>query len=166
MAFAPDRVQSHLEHLIKQMCSTKALKLAQFSEKREAGSQLSFADLEQKNTKMDFKAFVEEFQTQVLGIGKAAAPNQARYGAPNIPQFLSFPSNEKANQLFSSALQRAVTETCDISVKQPKQADQQPLKSKQVVDQASQIQLKQSVVEDLKAQKAGDNQLPTSDTEA
>ena len=95
MAFDQDLIQSHFEHLIKQMCAAKALKLAQFSEKRD--SPLSMADLEQRHTKMDFKAFVEEFQTQVLGIGKAAVPNQGRYGAPSIPQYLSFPSNETAN---------------------------------------------------------------------
>ena len=146
------------------MSSAKALKLAQFSEKREAP--VSMADLEQKHTKMDFKAFVEEFQTQVLGIGKAAAPNHGRYGAPSIPQYLSFPSNETANQLLSSAFHKAVTQTCDISVKQAKQADEQPLQCRQVVDQASQIQLKQSVVEGLKAEPAKVVQLPPSNNEA
>lgn len=46
MAFDPDRVQSHLEHLVKQMSSAKALKLAQFHEKKEAGAPLSVADLD------------------------------------------------------------------------------------------------------------------------
>lgn len=110
---------------------------------------------------MDFKAFVEEFQTQVLGIGKTTAANQGRYGAPSVPLHLSFPSNEQANQLFSGAFNKAVGKTCDITVKQEKSADQKPLKCKEVMGKAAQIQLKQSVIDELKADRVEAKQPPT-----
>jgi hypothetical protein len=159
MAFDPDRVQSHLEHLIKQMLAARALKLAQFDEGTEASAQSPMADLDPKRTRTDFKTFVAEFRTQVLGVGKAPAGSHGPYGpGAGAPQPLSHPSNEAANQLLESALGKAVAATCSFTVRQPKQADAAAMKGREVLGQAPHIQLKEAVVESLKAgeQAAGE----------
>lgn len=105
---------------------------------------------------MDFKAFVAEFQSQVLGIGKApATQHQHRHGGPPpSQQNLSQPSNEYANQLFSKIFKKAISQTCDVVVRQEKappvegkQPQQRLLKNSREALSSSRIQLKKDVDE-------------------
>ena len=80
-------MQSQIEFLIKQMAEVRAKKIAQYNKNKEEqdenksnksgkSKQSEAAEavkFEQKDTVMDFKAFFGEFQTQVLGVGKAPA---------------------------------------------------------------------------------------------
>jgi len=83
LAFSEERLQSQIQYLIKWMMEIKAQRIAQYNKSRlenqdddksdkSSESRLNF---EQKDSVQDFKAFVGEFQSQVLGIGKA--PNSA-----------------------------------------------------------------------------------------
>ena len=93
LAFSEERLQSQIEYLIKWMMEIKAQKIAQYDKsikenqdddkshksgksKHSDKSSDSKSNFEQKDSVQDFKAFAGEFQSQVLGIGKA--PNAAQ----------------------------------------------------------------------------------------
>jgi hypothetical protein len=110
------------------MIEVKARRVTAFNKSRDdtESNQSSGAspepEIQQKDSTLDFKAFTAEFQSQVLGIGKAPQPPQSQNrwgGAPNAPVNLSQPSNELANQTFTRIFQKALSKTCDLVVKQP-----------------------------------------------
>jgi len=91
----------------------------------------------------------------VLGIGKAPVQNQNRFGGGGgqTQQNLSYPSNAMADSIFQRVFQRAIESTCDVIVKQEKQAaaggveGQRLVKNRKEAAGTARIQLKPQSLE-------------------
>jgi hypothetical protein len=125
-ALNEERLQSQMSHLIKKMLDVRAKRVEDYDKLHEEEKGESSTALKEgkKESTIELKSFVGEFQSQVLGIGKAPVQNQNRFGGGGgqTQQNLSYPSNAMADSIFQRVFQRAIESTCDVIVKQEKQA--------------------------------------------
>lgn len=99
-AFNEERLQGQMGHIIKKMVQVRAKRVEEYAklQDEDKGSQSEVKKDDSKETAVELKSFVSEFQTQVLGVGKAPVQNQSRFGGGGqAQQNLSYPSNELAN---------------------------------------------------------------------
>ena len=175
LAYDEDRLQQQMEYLLKKMMAIKAQRVSQYKEhvskeKEDKSKDEPKPDFTFEDSTMDFKQFMDEFNSQVLGFGKAPANpnNQNRYGGgpPPVQQNLSQPSNELSQQLFSRVFKKAISKTCDVVIQQEKAkndekgdddpnlaktAKQKLNKGKSIKEtlSSSKIQLKKDTVEEI-----------------